>query len=120
MSALSDEVKMVRAANGWDFQTAWDHITKTQPWRFSKSVEMNRLEAKQAPEKEKEAREKFEHIEAVARRLMQRDRSLPFGVALERVRLCLPRVEAEIKQLLQPKSKKPEPKEFVEGGGGCG
>jgi hypothetical protein len=53
MSTLSDEVKVVRAANpSWDFQTAWDHIAKTQPWRFSKSVEMNRLEAKLAPQKE--------------------------------------------------------------------
>jgi hypothetical protein len=102
MSTLSDEVKVVRAANpGWDFQTAWDHITKTQPWRFSKSVEMNRLESKAIPQKEEEAREKFEHVEAVARRLMQRNSKLTFGAALEITRTCLPGVQAEIKDLLR-------------------
>jgi hypothetical protein len=117
MSALSDEVKMVRAANpGWDFQTAWNHITKTQPWRFSKSTEMNRLEAKLAPQKEDEAREKFAKVESIARRLMQRNSKLTFGAALEITRTCLPRVQAEMAELVRPKSKEMEPKEFVEAG----
>jgi hypothetical protein len=117
MSALDDEVKKVRAANpGWDFQTAWVHITKTQPWRFAKSAAMNRLEAQQAPVKEKEAREKYEHIEAVARRLMERDRQLTFGRALEITRTCLPRVRSEIKELLRPKSKETEPTGLVQAG----
>ena len=102
MSTLSDEVKLVRAANpGWDFQTAWNHITKTQPWRFSKSTEMNRLEAKLAPQKEEEAREKFAKVESIARRLMQRNSKLTFGAALEITRACLLRVESEIKELLR-------------------
>jgi hypothetical protein len=46
----------------------------------------------------------------MARRLMARDRSLTFGVALERVRLCLPGVQAEIKGLLQQSVKAVESK----------
>jgi hypothetical protein len=102
MSTLSDEVKSLRASNpDWDFQTTWDHITKTQPWRFTKSAEANRILAKHQPQKQKEDRAKFEHVECIARRLMARDRSLTFGTALERVRLCLPGAQAEIKGLLQ-------------------
>ena len=84
------------------------------------SAESNRVAAKLAPQKAQEAREKYEHVEAIARRLMQRNSKLTFGKALEITRICLPRVQAEIEDLLRSKSKKPEPKEFVEGGGGGG
>jgi hypothetical protein len=114
MSTLSDEVKVVRAANpSWDFQTAWDHIAKTQPWRFSKSVEMNRLEAKLAPQKEEEAREKFAKVESIARRLMQRNSKLTFGAALEITRTCLPGVQAEMADLLRQSVKTEEPKTYL-------
>ena len=58
-TTIGEEVNAVRAANpSWDFQTAWDHLTRTQPERFSKSVEMNRLEAQLAPQRGKgDARE---------------------------------------------------------------
>jgi hypothetical protein len=111
MSTLNDEVKLVRAANpSWDFQTAWDHITKTQPWRFTKSAETNRILAKHQPEKEIEDRAKFEHIEAIARRLMQRNPRLTFGAALEITRNCLPRVRAEISDLVRRSVKAVETK----------
>jgi hypothetical protein len=90
-ASLDDEVKKVRAANGWDFQTAWDHITKTQPWRFTKSTEANRIQAKLQPQKEQEDREEFARVEGIARRLMERNRSLTFGSALSIVRLCSPK-----------------------------
>jgi hypothetical protein len=121
MSTLSDEVNLVRAANpSWDFQTAWDHITKTQPWRFSKSVPMNRLEAKAIPQKEQEARSKFEHIEAVAKGLMVRDRRLTFGRALEITRTCLPRVQADMADLLRQSVKAEEPKTYLVRSIDCG
>jgi hypothetical protein len=109
-TTIGEEVLAVRAANpSWDFQRAWDHIAQTQPWRFSKSVEMNRLDAKEMPQKEKETREKFERVECIARRLMARDRSLTFGVALERVKLCLPQVQVqmanELRQAVERKSR---------------
>jgi hypothetical protein len=111
---LADEVKAVQTSHpGWTFQQSWDFLGKTRPELFvQSSVESNRIQAKLAPQ----AHEKFEHIEAIAKRLMARDRSLTFGVALERVRLCLPKVEAEIKQLLRPKAKEPDPTEFVQAG----
>jgi hypothetical protein len=120
MSTLSDEVKLVQSANGWDFQTAWNHITKTQPWRFAKSVEMNRLEARAIPQKEEETREKFAKVESIARRLMQRNSKLTFGAALEITRTCLPGVQAEIKDLLEQSVKAEEPKTMLVQGVECG
>jgi hypothetical protein len=59
--------------------------------------------------KETETRERFSKIESVARRLMQRNPQLTFGAALEITRNCLPRVEAEIADLLrQPVEAKPK------------
>ena len=56
-------------------------------------------------------REDFEHRERIARSLMERDRSLPFGIALERVKLCLPAVQAkmaeELRQAVQADESKP-------------
>jgi hypothetical protein len=63
-----------------------------------------------APQKEKETRAKFEHVESIARRLMARDRSLTFGVALEITRNCLPRVQAEIADLVKASEPKPKPR----------
>jgi hypothetical protein len=115
--SLQSEIQAVQRSQGLSFEESWNFLQAARPSLFvQSSPEYNRIFAKLAPEKEKQAREKFEHIEAVARRLMARDRSLPFGVALERVRLCLPKVEAEIKQLLRPKAKEPDPTEFVQAG----
>jgi hypothetical protein len=111
MSALDEEIKAVRASNpSWTFEETFAHISKTQPCRFTKSAAACRLEAKAAPQKEIEARERFSKIESVAMRLMARDRSLTFGVALERVKLCLPGVQAEIEGLLRQSVKAVEPK----------
>jgi hypothetical protein len=71
---------------------------------------MSRLEAKHQPLQEKEAQERFSKIESVARRLMQRNPRLTFRSALEITRNCLPRVEAEIAELLQRSVKAAEPK----------
>jgi hypothetical protein len=107
---IDDEVRAARAANpGWDFQTAWDHITQTQPWRFSKSVELNRLEAKAMPQKEKASREDFQHVEAIARRLMQRNPRLTFGAALQMTRDCLPTIQAGMAEELRQAVKAVEP-----------
>jgi hypothetical protein len=117
---LADEVKAVQTSRGWTFQQSWDFLGKTRPELFvQSSVESNRIAAKMAPEKEQEARSKFEHVEAIARRLMQRNSKLTFGAALEITRTCLPGVQAEIKQLLRhaPGGKpKEEPVGRVEAG----
>ena len=90
---LADEIQAVRKLHpSWSFQTAWDHVMAVRPELEASTAESNRVAAKLAPQKEKEARAKFEHVEAIAKRLMARDRSLTFGVALDRVRLCLPGV----------------------------
>jgi hypothetical protein len=90
---LADEIQAVRKLHpSWSFQTAWDHVMAVRPELEASTAESNRVAAKLAPQKEKEARAKFEHVETIAKRLMARDRSLTFGVALDRVRLCLPGV----------------------------
>jgi hypothetical protein len=81
---------------------------------------VNRLEAKLAPQKEEESRSKFEHVEAIARRLMARDRGLTFGAALEMTRNCLPRVQAEMADLLRQPVKAVEPKQILVRGIECG
>jgi hypothetical protein len=73
------------------------------------TVESNRIEAELAPQREKKTREKFEHIESVARRLMERNPRLTFGAALEMTRNCLPAVQAEMADALRQSVKAVEP-----------
>jgi hypothetical protein len=102
MSVLSDEIQAVRKLHPtWSFEQSWSHVMALKPGLETSTAESNRIAAKAAPQREKETRAKYEHIESIARRLMANDSRLTFGVALERVRLCLPRVQADIKELLR-------------------
>jgi hypothetical protein len=109
--SLQSEIQAVRKLHpSWSFEQSWNHIMALRPELMAESSESNRVTARLAPQKEKEARAKFEHIESIARRLMQRDPKLTFGVALEITRNCLPRVQAEIADLLRQPVKAEEPK----------
>jgi hypothetical protein len=93
-------------------------VRAAHPEFEASSAESNRIQAKLAPQKEEEAREKFTKVESIARRLMQRNSKLTFGAALEITRTC-PRVQAEMADLLrQPTTGKPkeEPAGRVEAG----
>jgi hypothetical protein len=97
------------------FEDAWNYVRAAHPDLENSTTESNRLEARLAPQKENEAREKFEHVESVARRLMERDRSLTFGIALERVKLCLPGVQAQLAEEFRQavKADDPEPRTML-------
>jgi hypothetical protein len=114
ISNLAEEIKAVRTAHpSWSFQESWNFLETTRPALFAQSsAESNRIQAKLAPQLEREAYAKSAHVEVIARRLMARDSRLTFGRALEITRICLPRVQSEIEDLLrQPvKAVEPEPK----------
>lgn len=91
ISNLTEEIKAVRDAHpSWSFQESWNFLETTRPALFvQSSVESNRIQAKLAPQLERDAYAKSAHIEAIARRLMARDGRLTFGRALEITRICL-------------------------------
>jgi hypothetical protein len=113
-SNISDEVKAVRKLHpSWSFEQSWNHVMALNPELEASWAESNRVAAKLAPQKEKEALAKFEHVEAIASRLMERNRKLTFGAALEITRNCLPRVQADIRDLLRQSVKAEEPKTYL-------
>jgi hypothetical protein len=99
---LADEVKAVQTSHpGWSFERAWAFCEANRPELFvQRSAESNRIQAKLAPEVNREKWKAEAHVEVIARRLMARDSRLTFGRALEITRNCLHRVQAEIKDLL--------------------
>lgn len=103
MSAnLGDEIQAVRKRHpSWSFEQSWNHVMAVRPELGVSSVESNRVTVKATPQKKRETRAEYEHVEAIARRLMQRNSKLTFGCALEITRNCLPRVQADIKELLR-------------------
>jgi hypothetical protein len=110
---LADEIQAVRKLHPtWSFEQSWNHVMALKPGLEASTAESNRVAAKLAPQKEKEMRGQFEHVESIARRLMARDGRLTFGRALEITRICLPGVQAEIKDLLRQsvKAVESEPK----------
>jgi hypothetical protein len=108
---IAEEVKAVQKLYPtWSFEESWNHVRAAHPEFETISAEMNRLEAKQAPQKEKGTREKFAHIEVIARRLMQRNSKLTFCAALEITRNCLPAVQAELAETLRQAAVAAEPK----------
>jgi hypothetical protein len=113
-TSIGDEVKAVRKLHpSWSFEQSWNHVMALKPELEASSAESNRVAAKLAPQKEQEARSKFEHVEAIARQLMQRNRKLTLGAALEITRTCLPGVQAGIKDLLRQSVKAEEPKTYL-------
>jgi hypothetical protein len=100
MSALDDELKIVRAANPlWSFEQCWSHVESHRPSLFSSTIEMNRLRAKERPGVELVKAQQQAKIERIARYLMQRNPAMTMGQALESTRLALPRVQAEVKEI---------------------
>jgi hypothetical protein len=114
MSTLSDKVQAVRKLHPtWSFEEAWRHVETVHPELVAT--------AKATPHKKKETCAEYEHVETIARRLMQRNSKLTFGCALEITRNCLPAVQADLKKLLKPATDgkpKVEPAGRVEAGEG--
>jgi hypothetical protein len=99
---LADEVKAVQRSHpGWSFQESWDHLMSVKPEIARSTAESNRRQAKLSPAREKEARAQYKHVESIARRLLQRNPGLTMGRALEMTRYALPKVQADIKELLR-------------------
>jgi len=101
MSALDDELKIVRAENPtWSFEQCWSHVEETRPSLFSSTIEMNRVRATQRPGVELVKAQEQAKIEKKARQLMQRNPALTMGVALSDARFYLRLEAARAKGLL--------------------
>jgi hypothetical protein len=60
--SLADEIQAVRKLHpSWSFEQSWNHVMTVKPGSDASTAESNRVAAKLAPQKEKEAREKAEH-----------------------------------------------------------
>jgi hypothetical protein len=106
--SLQTEIQAVQLSHpGWSFQESWDHLMSVKPELARSSAESNRSSAKLVPAKEQEDREEFARVEGIARRLMERNRSLTFGSALSIVRLCSP------KPAVKAAESKPKPRTLL-------
>src|SRR5258708_3001497 len=105
MSAtIAEEVKAVRVAHpSWSFEESWNHVMAAQPWRSAKSAEANRVLAKHQPEKEREKRENYLRLEAVAEHLLRKNPRMTMSEALEIARVGLPSARAWVRDLLATK-----------------
>jgi hypothetical protein len=115
---IGDEVKAFQKLHPFlSFEDSWNYVRAAHPEFENFTVESRRIAAKLAPQREDEAREKAEHVEIIARRLMQRNPRLTFGAALQMTRDSLPAVQAqmaeELRQAVEAETDESEPRTML-------